>query len=268
MKKLVFVAAALAAGVWSFAALAGSGERASDHVAGASSAAQKKTSDAAMARTEKTEGKRAKAARAASKPAKAQNATLKAKAPGRKSKNIARAGVLRSGVVASKRARVAVLKSRDKPAARVKVKIDTKAAALTDLSLVPPDLVAKPSVQYASIVSRYATSYGVPVDLAHAVIKVESNYRPDARGSAGEIGLMQIKPATARMMGYTGSAKGLYNPETNIMYGMKYLGLAHKLGGGATCGTILRYNAGHAAKRMNPVSSAYCSKVKGFLAGA
>ncbi len=48
---------------------------------------------------------------------------------------------------------------------------------------------------------------------------------------------------------------------------MKYLGMAHKLGGGATCGTILRYNAGHAAKRMNPVSSAYCSKVKQFLAG-
>ena len=43
---------------------------------------------------------------------------------------------------------------------------------------------------------------------------------------------------------------------------MKYLGLAHQLSGGTTCGTILRYNAGHAAKRMNPVSAAYCSKVK------
>ena len=28
--------------------------------------------------------------------------------------------------------------------------------------------------------------------------------------------------------------------------------MAHKLGGGDTCATILRYNAGHAAKRMNP----------------
>ena len=108
----------------------------------------------------------------------------------------------------------------------------------------------------------------MPVDLAHAVISVESNYRADARGSAGEIGLMQIKPSTARMMGYSGSSQGLFNPETNIKYGMKYLAMAHKLGGGATCGTILRYNAGHAATRMNPVSSAYCVKVKRFLAGA
>jgi soluble lytic murein transglycosylase-like protein len=114
---------------------------------------------------------------------------------------------------------------------------------------------------YTTLVSRYAAAYGVPVSLAHAVISVESNYRPDMRGSAGEIGLMQIKPATARMMGYSGSASGLFNPETNIKYGMKYLGLAHQLSGGTTCGTILRYNAGHAARRMNPVSAAYCSKV-------
>jgi soluble lytic murein transglycosylase-like protein len=120
---------------------------------------------------------------------------------------------------------------------------------------------------YTTLVSRYATAYGVPVSLAHAVISVESNYRPNTRGSAGEIGLMQIKPATARMMGYTGSTSGLFNPETNIKFGMKYLGMAHQLSGGATCGTILRYNAGHAAHRMNPVSAAYCSKVKLRLAG-
>ncbi|QKC96212.1 lytic transglycosylase domain-containing protein [Mesorhizobium sp. NZP2298] len=116
--------------------------------------------------------------------------------------------------------------------------------------------------QYSAIVARYAASYGVPVSLAHAVIKIESNYRPNMVGGAGEIGLMQIKPATARMMGYNGSAKGLFDPDTNIRYGMKYLALAQNLGGGTTCGTILKYNAGHAATRMNPISAAYCSKVK------
>lgn len=121
---------------------------------------------------------------------------------------------------------------------------------------------------YGTIIERYARSYGVPLPLAHAVIRVESNYRPDARGSAGEVGLMQIKPATARMMGYSGSVKGLFDPEINIKYGMKYLAKAQELGGGTTCGTILKYNAGHAAKRMNPVSAAYCRKVKRHLAGA
>jgi soluble lytic murein transglycosylase-like protein len=119
--------------------------------------------------------------------------------------------------------------------------------------------------RFAEIIAKYAASYGVPVSLAHAVIQVESNYRPDAKGRAGEIGLMQIKPSTARMMGYEGSTQGLFHPETNIKYGMKYLAKAQKVGDGTTCGTILKYNAGHAAKRMNPVSSAYCVKVKRFL---
>ncbi len=140
----------------------------------------------------------------------------------------------------------------------------------------PPELVAKARKggaekvtggSYSDIIARYAAANGVPVALAHAVVRVESNYRANARGSAGEVGLMQIKPATARGLGYSGSTKGLYDPETNIRWGMKYLGMAHKLGGGSTCGTILKYNAGHAAKRMNPVSSAYCSKVKRQLAG-
>ncbi len=121
---------------------------------------------------------------------------------------------------------------------------------------------AKPEQPYKNIIERYASENGVPLVLAHAVITVESNGRADVRGKAGEIGLMQIKPATARGMGYKGSADGLFDPETNIRYGMLYLAKAHELAGGNTCGTILRYNAGHAAKRMNKRSAAYCSKVK------
>jgi len=121
------------------------------------------------------------------------------------------------------------------------------------------------AASYSSLIQTYAKTYGVPVDLAHAVVRVESNFNPRARGSAGEIGLMQIKPATARMMGYRGSAKGLFDPETNIKFGMKYLAMAHDLGGGTTCGTILKYNAGHGATRMNPVSKRYCGKVQSYI---
>ncbi|MBY2922935.1 lytic transglycosylase domain-containing protein [Rhizobium leguminosarum] len=118
---------------------------------------------------------------------------------------------------------------------------------------------------YSALISKYANQYDVPVALATAVIRIESNFNPNARGSHGEIGLMQIKPATARMMGYSGSAKGLFDPETNIKYGMKYLAAAHDLGGGETCNTILKYNAGHGATRMNPVSKSYCGKVLAML---
>ena len=138
------------------------------------------------------------------------------------------------------------------------------AATILAVSFSSPSLAKSP---YDKIIAKYARSYGVPVSLAHAVIRVESNYKPKARGSAGEIGLMQLKLQTARGLGYRGSAKGLYNPSTNLRYGMAYLGQARKLGGKSVCGTILKYNAGHYAKRMNPVSARYCSKVKAHLRG-
>ncbi len=118
------------------------------------------------------------------------------------------------------------------------------------------------------IIARYALENGVSIDLAHAVVTVESNYKPYSRGSAGEVGLMQIKPATAKLMGYKGSSTGLFDPETNIKLRHEVLGKAQRLGDGRTCGTILKYNAGHGAKRMNPVSRNYCAKVKGYLAKA
>ncbi|MEM1377678.1 MAG: transglycosylase SLT domain-containing protein [Pseudomonadota bacterium] len=118
---------------------------------------------------------------------------------------------------------------------------------------------------FSDIISRHALANGVPVDLAHAVVYSESSYRPNARGAAGEIGLMQLRPATARLVGYSGSTNDLFKPETNIAYGMKYLGQAHELAGGDMCGTILKYNAGHGAKSMNPISQAYCNKVRDLL---
>ena len=155
-------------------------------------------------------------------------------------------------------------KSRTAKASEKPVTVVLKARNESSSKAVPGKAVPGKGA-YSAIINKYAATYGVPARLAHAVIRVESNFRPNARGSAGEIGLMQVKPATARMMGYSGSAKGLYHPETNIKFGMKYLAQAHKLGGGTTCGTILKYNAGHGAKRMNPVSARYCSKVKAYL---
>jgi len=121
---------------------------------------------------------------------------------------------------------------------------------------------------YAKLIRKAAAKHGVPVKIAKAVVEVESNFNPRARGRAGEVGLMQIKPTTARGIGYRGSTKALYDPATNLEWGMKYLAGAHKRANGDLCGTILRYNAGHYAKRMNPVSRRYCTKVKRILASS
>ena len=119
--------------------------------------------------------------------------------------------------------------------------------------------------KYAPIVAKYARKHGVPPKLAIAIVQIESSFRPKATGSVGEIGLMQVRPRTARGMGYTGTNAALYDPETNVRMGMKYLAEAHRRGGGTVCGTILKYNAGHYAKRMNPVSARYCKRVKRLM---
>lgn len=121
-------------------------------------------------------------------------------------------------------------------------------------------------LHYEPLIRRIAKQQGVPPRLAMAIVEIESNFRRDATGLVGEVGLMQIKPRTARGLGYSGTTQELYEPETNITYGMKYLAEAHRRGGGTTCGTILKYNAGHYAKRMNPTSAKYCQKVRKVMA--
>ncbi len=149
-------------------------------------------------------------------------------------------------------------------AVKSKAKVDTdpvKTAAIPAKPKVAKIDDTVPEVVLEPIVARYAAEHGVPEDLVRAVIWVESRYKADIRGKHGEIGLMQIKPTTARGLGYRGPTEALFDPETNIRWGMVYLGKAHELANGDICGTILRYNAGHSAKRMNKRSAAYCRMV-------
>ena len=121
------------------------------------------------------------------------------------------------------------------------------------------------SARYSALIAKHAQANGIPIALAHAVVRIESGYRAHVRGGAGEVGLMQIKPSTARAIGYRGSTRGLYNPDTNLRWGMKYLGGAYRRAGGKVCGTVLRYNAGHYARRMNRISARYCRKARRLM---
>lgn len=117
-----------------------------------------------------------------------------------------------------------------------------------------------------ALVDREARANGVPVALARAVVRIESNWNTRLTGRAGEVGLMQIKQQTARGVGYTGSRAALYEPANNIRYGMRYLAGAYRLAGGDTCGTVLRYQAGHGATRMSSAARSYCSKARTIMA--
>ncbi len=112
------------------------------------------------------------------------------------------------------------------------------------------------------LVTKKAQENNVPVRLAHAIVRHESNYNPRVRGRQGEIGLGQIKCQTARGVGFTGNCSNLYDPETNLTYSMRYLREALNRTNNNECHAATLYNAGLGA---SPRSSAYCKKVTARL---
>jgi soluble lytic murein transglycosylase-like protein len=107
-----------------------------------------------------------------------------------------------------------------------------------------------------ALISRHAAANNIPEDLVRRVIKRESGGRPHVV-SAGNYGLMQIKLPTARSMGYTGTAAGLLDADTNMTYAVKYLAGAYRVAGGNTNRAVHYYAAGYY----------YAAKAKGLPIG-
>ncbi|MFV0302119.1 MAG: transglycosylase SLT domain-containing protein [Paracoccus sp. (in: a-proteobacteria)] len=72
------------------------------------------------------------------------------------------------------------------------------------------------------MIAGYAAQYDVPADLVHRVVRRESSYNPAARNGPN-LGLMQIQAPTARTMGFQGAAEQLFDADTNLRFGVKYL---------------------------------------------
>jgi hypothetical protein len=133
----------------------------------------------------------------------------------------------------------------------------------------PPDILPRSSATratYVALVRREAESQGLPSDIADAVAYVESSYNPRAVGAVGEVGLMQIRPQTAAMLGYKGDVEALFEPETNVRYSVMYLAGAWRRTDGDVCRTLMKYRAGHGEERMSPLSVEYCRRAKSYLA--
>ncbi len=81
------------------------------------------------------------------------------------------------------------------------------------------------------LIAKYAAVYELPEAFVRRVVKRESTFNPRAY-NRGHWGLMQIKHATAKGMGYDGPASGLLDAETNLKYAVKYLRGAWLVAGG------------------------------------
>lgn len=119
---------------------------------------------------------------------------------------------------------------------------------------------------YLALLSREAGRLGLPPAIADAVARVESGYDPRVVGLAGEVGLMQVMPPTAALLGFKGTVDELSDPEINIRYGVTYLAQAWRLAGGQLCQTLMKYRAGHGEARMTQRSVDYCLRARLHLA--
>jgi hypothetical protein len=121
--------------------------------------------------------------------------------------------------------------------------------ALAEASAGPAAPIVTPAREvvipaaYRAIITRLADTHGVDARLIHAVISVESAYRPRARSRKGARGLMQLMPATARQYG----VRNAYHATANLDAGVRHLKML--LDRFALRDALAAYNAGEAAVR-------------------
>lgn len=99
----------------------------------------------------------------------------------------------------------------------------------------------------AATIVDVASAEGIDPELAFRLVKLESDFNPRATSPVGAIGLTQVMPATARYYVKGITAEGLYDPNTNLRVGFRYLrGLVKEYGGDVNL-ALLVYNRGPVA---------------------
>jgi Transglycosylase SLT domain len=141
---------------------------------------------------------------------------------------------------------------------------DTPVGVVVDERQRPSARRASGHGELDAMIARHAQMNGLPDALVHRVVIRESRYNARSVGSGGAMGLMQIKYATARAMGYSGSPAGLLDPETNLTYAVRYLAGAYRVAGGNSDRAVSNYARGYyyAAKRqgVSPYATAGASR--------
>lgn len=124
---------------------------------------------------------------------------------------------------------------------------------------INPSLSSKQVDQIAAAISFYSYKEGVDERLVVAVIMTESSFNVTARGSKGEIGLMQLRPEFHSPK----QPNKLFDPVYNISRGVKYLSTLNKKYGESypKFNWIELYNRG---PNSRPKTFKYTTKVKKY----
>jgi hypothetical protein len=112
---------------------------------------------------------------------------------------------------------------------------------------------ASAAANYADLVEPSASTLGMPVAIANALIEHESGWNPDAIRQEPAIGdasrgLTQILFSTARSLGFLGQPEDLQDPYVNVPLGLKYLAQQYERAG-SWAGALSAYNGGWAPSR-------------------
>ncbi|WP_438447968.1 lytic transglycosylase domain-containing protein [Gorillibacterium sp. sgz5001074] len=104
-------------------------------------------------------------------------------------------------------------------------------------------------IRYKQEIATASANVGIDPYLVAAVIRVESNYKPELASHKGAVGLMQVMPDTAQWIfereGFRGyKLEDLTVPQVNIQVGTAYLAFLLQQFGRDQVKAVASYNAG------------------------
>ncbi|MGH7674171.1 MAG: lytic transglycosylase domain-containing protein [Gemmatimonadales bacterium] len=123
--------------------------------------------------------------------------------------------------------------------------------------------VARVQLERANAIIEYSSHYNIPADLTGTIydvalsegidpnlgfrlVKVESRFEPRAKSKVGALGLAQVLPSTARLYEPGLTLEQLYDPQTNLRLGFRYLRDLLERYNGHLETALLAYNRGPA----------------------